>query len=99
MELKENSNAAYERAAKRMKDLKGFYVHATVYVLVNVFLLFLNLKSSDDADFGMFATPLFWGMGLAGHALSVFGKNLIFGKAWEERKIQELMEKENQRWK
>lgn len=99
MELKENNNAAYERAAKRMKDIKGFYVHAIVYVLVNVFLLILNLKSSDDADFGMFATPLFWGIGLAAHGLSVFGRNLIFGKKWEERKIQELMEKDKQRWK
>lgn len=99
MELNDKNTTAYQKAEKRMKDIKGFYVHLTVYILVNIFLLFLNLKSSDDLQFGMFATPLFWGIGLAGHAFSVFGKNLIFGKAWEERKIRELMEKNKDRWK
>ena len=31
-----------------------------------------------------------WGVGIAFHAISVFG----IGKSWEERKIRELMEKD-----
>jgi 2TM domain len=33
------------------------------------------------------------------HGLSVFGKNIFFGDNWEERKIQELIEKDNvEKW-
>ena len=39
-----------------------------------------------------------WGLGLASHAFSVFG----YGKSWEERKIEELMAKQQkinqQKW-
>ena len=46
-----------------------------------------------------FSTALFWGIGLLAHGTSVFGSNLIFGKEWEERKIQEFMNKDkNQKW-
>jgi len=31
-----------------------------------------------------------WGMGLIFHGFTVFG----YGKSWEERKIQEILEKE-----
>jgi two-component system LytT family sensor kinase len=33
-----------------------------------------------------------WGMGIIFHGFSVFG----YGKTWEERKIKELLEKEQQ---
>ena len=47
------------------------------------------------SNFGVYSTPLFWGIGLFFHWFGVFGtKFLGFGKDWEERKIKELMEKE-----
>ena len=33
----------YERAQARVKELKGFYTHATAYVLVNIGLFVINL--------------------------------------------------------
>ena len=39
-----------------------------------------------------------WGLGLTFHALETFG----YGKSWEEKKIQEILEKENKehtKWK
>jgi hypothetical protein len=42
----------------------------------------------------MFAVWFFWGIGLAAHWLGVFGKNIVFSKAWEERKIKEFMDKD-----
>jgi hypothetical protein len=32
-----------------------------------------------------------WGIGIIFHAFGVFG----YGKSWEERKIQEIMDREN----
>lgn len=88
---------AYLRAEKRVKELKGFYWHAFWYVVVNIFIFIMIGRGSgwNIWHFGTLATPLFWGIGLGFHALSVFGKNLVFSKDWEERKIREYMEDEN----
>ena len=88
----------FERAQKRVKKISGFYKHLMVYVLVNLFLItlqFFNLdKGEKFFEFSTFSTAFFWGIGLAFHAMSVFGKNIILGSNWEEKKIQEFMEKE-----
>ncbi|MBF2708906.1 2TM domain-containing protein [Flavobacterium soyangense] len=100
----DNPDGRYNLAYKRVKRIKGFYVHAMVYVLVNLFIIASSYtKSSFDAgDFfrwETFSTALFWGIGLAAHGLSVFGRNLFFGNNWEERKIQEFMDKEkSEKW-
>jgi hypothetical protein len=109
MELREGKQStnykkedAYIRAQKRLKEIKGFYWHAFWYVVVNIFLLIMIIPNSSGNNwwhFGTFSTPIFWGIGLAFHALGVFGKNLIFGKAWEDRKIQEFMDKDKRRRK
>ncbi len=92
---------AYLRAKKRLKELKGFYWHAFVYAVVNILLLIVHVNHSDEGilHIGTFATPLFWGIGLAFHALGVFGKNLIFSKKWEQRKINEFMDRDSKQWK
>lgn len=93
---------AYLRAKKKLDKLKGFYVHLTVYVVVNAFLIIM-IAANSDADesfwnFGTFATAFFWGIGLLCHLLGVYGPGLIFGKNWEERKIKEYMDKDKQNW-
>lgn len=98
------SNERYNLAYKHVKRIKGFYSHALVYVLVNAFII---ISSYNRSLFGTevffrwetFATALFWGIGLLAHGLSVFGRNLFFGQNWEEKKIQEFMEKDkSQKW-
>lgn len=94
----------YSLAYKRVKRIKGFYVHAMVYVLINIFIVYGNYFGNPHKDYDFwswqtFSTALFWGIGLLVHGMSVFGRNLFFGQNWEERKIQELMEKEkNEKW-
>jgi hypothetical protein len=36
---------------------------------------------------------LAWGIGLAVHAIVTYGSFSVLGDEWEERKIQELMDK------
>ncbi len=94
MENFNESDIKYREAKKRVKTIKGFYIHATVYVVVNIFLIFINVKSdSDPLNINNFWTAIFWGIGLTAHGLSVFMPNIIFGKNWEEEKIRELMNK------
>ena len=90
---------AYIRAQKRLKQLKGFYWHAFWYLAVNIFIVGSIYRGADGNiwNFGTFSTPIFWGIGLGFHALSVFGKNLFFSKSWEERKIDEYMKKEEEK--
>lgn len=86
---------AYLRAEKRLKELKGFYWHAFWYIAVNVFLIAMIVYNGGSIlDFGTWATPLFWGIGLGFHAIGVFGRRFAFGKKWEERKVREFMERE-----
>ena len=82
----------YEQARKRVKELKGFYTHAAIYVLVNIMLFVINLLTGGG---WWFYWPLIgWGIGLGVHALNVFGFGGKLGQDWEERKTRELMDKE-----
>lgn len=91
---------AYMRAKKRVKDIKGFYWHAFWYVVVNIFIVTMIVSNGGSLfHFGTFTTAFFWGIGLGFHALGVFGKNLVFSKSWEERKIREYMDKDKKQWK
>ena len=82
-----------ENARKQVKRMKGFYVHAIVYVLVNLLIIFSNavLDGKGFADLDNYYTAIFWGFGLLAHGLAVFGGEIIFGRNWEERKIQEIL--------
>lgn len=84
-----NENMAYVRAKERVEKLKGFYGNLISYCFVIPILIFINLKTSN---FHWFWFPMLgWGMGLTFHALETFG----YGKTWEEKKIREILNKEN----
>ena len=83
----------YQRARQRVHTLKGFYIHLAVYILVNAGLLLINLLSSPAA-FWFYWPMLGWGIGLAAHAVAVFGVVGWLGKDWEERQISKILEQE-----
>ncbi|KMQ71423.1 2TM domain-containing protein [Chryseobacterium koreense] len=93
-----NSAAEHQKflnAQRKVRKIRGFYIHSAVYVLVNCTIIFGNLyeNAANLFNFDTYATAFFWGIGLLAHGLSVFGADRIFGKAWEERKIQEYLKK------
>ncbi len=104
MEVKDNNNKGkLERAKKRVEDLKGFYIHLTVYILVNTFISTMKIirdlgegESFNETfwDFGTFAVWFFWGIGLFFHGVKVFSYNPFFGKDWEQKQIQKFMDKD-----
>lgn len=62
----------YEQAKKTVEAKKGFYVHLTVYILVNIMLV-LIWAFAAGRGFPWFVFPLVgWGIGVLFHFLGVF---------------------------
>ncbi|MCC3214173.1 2TM domain-containing protein [Chryseobacterium sp. X308] len=85
----EDDSAAYQRAQKRVKEIKSFYMNLISYCTVSAFLIFINLFTSSRNHWFWFPV-LGWGIGVASHAFQVFG----VGESWQEKKIREIMNKQ-----
>ncbi len=85
----------YKRAKKKIEELKGFYIHFVVYLVINTFILVnIYLNTDDFWQWPHFVTLFAWGIGLGFHASKTFGFNPLFGKKWEERQIQKYIEED-----
>lgn len=73
-------------AEKRVKEIKGYYGHLWSFILVNGFLLALNLLTSPGFLWALIPM-LGWGIGLAFHTFEVYGYPGM-GKDWEERMLE-----------
>ncbi|WP_309608854.1 histidine kinase [Flavobacterium sp.] len=89
-----NENMAYIRAKEKVEKLKGFYGNLISYCCVIPILVIINL--STNSKFQWFWFPMLgWGLGVTFHAFDAFG----YGKSWEDRKINEILNKEkNNKW-
>lgn len=94
MENYRENSLSYLQAQKKVKKLKGFYIHATVYVLVNLFVIAGNIQLGESlSNMDNYWAAIFWGIGLLVHGITVFMPKVFFGSDWEERKTRELMDK------
>ena len=104
MELNEFEQAdKLLRAKNKVKELKGFYVHLVVFILVNISITSLTVMARMNAgesfgtaffSFASFSTAIFWGIGLAFHAAKTFNYSPLFSKDWEERQIRKYAEQD-----
>jgi len=105
--MKISDQEKYERARKKVNDIKGFHKHLTAYIIVNIILLLIKANIMDafsDHEFdwnfeswlrwNTYGTAILWGIGLLIHGLYVYRHKFGFLKNWEERKIREIIEKE-----
>lgn len=97
-----NKEQRYLQAKKRVDEIKGFYIHLAVFIIINLFIstrkIIRNIDNGETFseaffDLATFSLWFFWGIGIVFHAFKVFGVNGFLGRNWEERKIQEEMEK------
>ena len=91
------------RAKQRVQEIKEFYKHVVTYILVNLFLAFVwkfSFKifgdfviSNQFDDDGFTHIPIWfiWGIFLAADAIKTYGFFNLYGKNWEEKKIEEFM--------
>lgn len=94
----ESSNLKYIRAKNKVEKLKAFYNHVVIYIIVNIIITGFKVSNNLDS-WANFTNELWsidvlsvwtvWGLVLLIHFIS-----LLFGQGWEERKIEELMNKE-----
>ena len=99
--------SSYERAQKRIKEIKGFYGHLAAFIIVNLIVMFTrakflflqggnslleNVEFLNWIDWNLYGTPIIWGAFLNIHAISTFGTNPFLGRRWEERQIKKYME-------
>ncbi|MFC5498952.1 2TM domain-containing protein [Caenimonas terrae] len=77
-------------ARKRAGAKLGWYTHATVYVLVNLFLFAMSQYAFGTRRWSL-APVLGWGLGLALHGISVFV--IGSGSGLRERLVQKERDK------
>jgi uncharacterized membrane protein YdbT with pleckstrin-like domain len=84
----------YERAKKRVNQLKGFYTNLIVYIVVIIFLAVVNYLTSPGI-WWFLIVAFIWGIFVAAQGISVYRKRGLFSKEWEDRKIKEYMEEDD----
>lgn len=94
MENKTNESK-YIKAKERVVQLKKFYGNLTSYIVVISGLAILNYWINEWRYPWFLWAAFGWGIGIVAHAIGTFNLNPFFGKDWEERKIKEYMEKDN----
>ncbi|PIB28331.1 histidine kinase [Maribacter sp. 4U21] len=96
-----NREDKYFRARERVDQIKKFYSSLLSYIIFIALLGGLNYWI-DEWRYPWFLCAAFgWGIGLVFQAVKAFGFNPFFGKDWENRKIKELMENDEdaKKWK
>ena len=100
-------NTKRELAQKRVAEIKGFFRHLKIFLIING-LLFV-LKKGWLASFLPEWFPeeayyfdwvdlniLIWGLILLVHGLTLYRHKLTFLKKWEDRQIQKYMDKDRE---
>lgn len=97
----------YKQATKRVKELKGFYNHLKIFIVVNGLLYLIKsglltplMPEGFPAETYYFdwihGNFIIWGLIIVVHALILFRHKLPFLKKWEERQIQKFMEQDQE---
>lgn len=101
--MKNQQLSKLDIAKKKVEQIKGFYIHLTIYLMVNTMITVIKIVGSmyygenfmgPIWHFSTFTNWFFWGIGLSFHAIKVFSNNPILGKEWEDRQIQKYIEKD-----
>ena len=88
---------AYRKAKVKAKKLRGFYNNLIAFLMVNAILFVINLVTSRGYWWFYWVT-IFWGLALVIHAIATFTPANL-DEDWEEKKAQEIMEKEKKEGK
>jgi hypothetical protein len=89
-------NERYLKAKKKVKDIKDFYIHLAVFLIVLTIIILINVVTfatgrSDQGGWNLwFLFPFgFWGLAVLMHGLRTF----VLGResSWEKRKIKEVI--------
>jgi len=90
----------YFKAQERLAKLKKFYVSLVSNLFVIALTAAINYYTNEWRYPWFLWVVLGVSIGSITKAIKIFGYDSVFGKNWEERKIQEYMQEDNQktRW-
>lgn len=97
MEDRPKQSEKFKRAQRQVQQIKKFYRHVRIYLVVNIVLLVVKFKALDFFqsegiqnqgfidwfEWNIIGTPILWGLGLLFHGLYVF---VYKAKPWAEMK-------------
>jgi hypothetical protein len=82
-------------AWRRVKSLRFFYTHLTIYVILNFVILLIDISTPGDPWF--YQVLLGWGLFVGLHAAHTYELLPWSSRDWEQRKVQELIEEQRER--
>lgn len=94
----------YILAKKKVEELKSYYWHLAIYLIVNTLIIVNKLRDNLDdgetllqalSDLTIYVTAIIWGIPMLLHTFKILGAKFFFSNDWEERKIQEFMNENN----
>nr|WP_299389194.1 2TM domain-containing protein [Allomuricauda sp.] len=100
--------ANYQKAQKRVRQIRGFYTHIVVFLVVTLIMyltkastMSLIIEKSDIHEIGFenylhwqyWTITISWVAVLLIQGIKLYGRPLI--SKWEQRKIQEFMDQDN----
>lgn len=81
--------SALARARRKVAAIKGLYIHAAIFVVVNAGLVVVDWLSGEG--WWVQYVLIGWGIGVASHAVAVYFEASERVAEWEDRKVQELL--------
>ena len=104
--MKVLDNKKLDKAKLRIVEIRKFYKHLVSYIVFNLVFTFLvkasfnfieDIKFSnrfDENGFVHFPIWYLWGFFLLIHAIKTFAFSNVFIQDWENKKIEEFINKE-----
>ena len=81
-----------EKALIYVRDIKGFYTHLIIYLVVVGALFALNIIRGANHLWAVWPA-VGWGIGVLFHALNVYEVFNLFGPAWEKRQVEKRLKR------
>jgi hypothetical protein len=77
------------QAYQQVAAVRAFYTHFVIFAIVVTVLFAINAVADDE----WWAQWVFigWGIGVASHAIAIFGQTPGFVQRWERRKLRQFM--------
>lgn len=91
-----NKENKYIRAKEKVSRIKKFYSSLLSYVVFIGFLAGLNYYTDGWNNPWFLWAALGWGIGIIFHAFKAFDWMPYMNKDWEDRKIKEFMDNDNE---
>jgi amino acid permease len=88
-----NDFERYQKAQKRVQEIKSFYRHLLISSIVMIGLIYINLKYTPEVLWFLWAL-LGTAIPIIIHGLKAFRLIPFFNPNWEEKKINQFMEEE-----